>query len=206
MMVVDLPWYRTNKSIDSKRIKIIYNEDGGADKDGVIELRRGVDELSLGDKRYAQVRIGVDDKYYMKGMAIYKDDMPDGIDILYNTNKKRGAPPEKVFKTQEPDMNSPEVDNIRKKLISEGFKDKALNDELIKRANAGVKEGTVPPDPDNPFGSTIRQKHYIDSEGNRQLSALNIGGQKKVRGRKEHGMNGLELSLLKYYQNNHSPC
>jgi len=127
------------KSIDSKRIKIIYNEDGGADKDGVIELRRGVDELSLGDKRYAQVRIGVDGTHYLKGMVIYSDNMPDGIDILYNTNKKRGTPPEKVFKTMEDD-------------------------------------------PDNPFGSIIRQKHYIDSEGNRQLSALNIVGSKEGSG------------------------
>lgn len=50
------------KSMDSKRLAIRYAEEGGKDKDGVIEVRRGVDDLSLGDSHYAQVRILVDDK------------------------------------------------------------------------------------------------------------------------------------------------
>lgn len=73
--------------VDSKRIGVRYAEEGGADKDGVIELRRGVEDLSLGDARYAQVRISVDGTHYLKGMAMYSDDMPDGVDILFNTNK-----------------------------------------------------------------------------------------------------------------------
>jgi DNA-binding CsgD family transcriptional regulator len=76
------------KSIDSKRIAIRYGDEGGADKDGVIELRRGVPDISLGNARYAQVRIAVDDTHYIKGMAKYGDDMPDGVDIVFNTNKK----------------------------------------------------------------------------------------------------------------------
>ena len=79
-------------SIDSKRIQIRYAEEGGKDKDGVIELRRGVPDISLGGTSYAQVRIGVDNEYYLKGMAIYSDDMPDGVDIIFNTNKKQGTP------------------------------------------------------------------------------------------------------------------
>ena len=119
------------KSVDGKRIYIRYAEDGGVDKDGVIELKRGVDDISLGNAKYAQVRVAVDDKYYMKGMAMYSDDIPEGYDIVYNTNKHKGAPVEKVYK---------------------GLKD----------------------DPDNPFGATIRQKHYTDKDGNDQLSPLNI--------------------------------
>lgn len=74
-------------SIDSKRITINYAEDGGIDKDGVIEIRRGVPDLSLGNSHYAQVRIAVDGTHYLKGMAVYADDLPDGVDIRFNTNK-----------------------------------------------------------------------------------------------------------------------
>ena len=86
-------------SIDGKRIIINYaDKDGYQPKDGVIELRPGVDDLSLGGSKYAQVRIAVDDKYYLKGMAIYANDLPKGIDVRFNTNKPEGTPPEKVFK------------------------------------------------------------------------------------------------------------
>ncbi len=93
------------KSMDSKRIKIRYAEEGGIEKDGLIEIRRGVDDLSLGESRYAQVRILVDDNKYMKGMAVYSDNIPDGYDVVFNTNKKLGTPKEKVFKdiTNNPD-------------------------------------------------------------------------------------------------------
>ena len=89
------------KSIDSKRVFIRYtdeNDKGGVEKDGTIELRRGVEDISLGPSMYAQVRIGVDGDKYMKGMAHYSDNIPDGYDIVYNTNKKVGTPPEEVFK------------------------------------------------------------------------------------------------------------
>lgn len=84
--------YMPPKSFDSKRLKIRYAEEGGIDKDGVIEIRRGVDDLSLGNSRYAQVRILVDGTHYLKGMAVYSDDMPDGVDIVFNTNKSKGVP------------------------------------------------------------------------------------------------------------------
>jgi len=93
------------KSMDSSRIAIRYKEDGGIQKDGVIEIRRGVDDLSLGDSHYAQVRILVDDKKYLKGMAIYSDKMPKGVDVVFNTNKSKATPKDKVFKdiTNDPD-------------------------------------------------------------------------------------------------------
>ena len=80
------------ESMDSSRLKIRYAEEGGIEKDGVIELRRGVDDLSLGTSHYSQVRILVDGTHYLKGMAVYSDDMPDGVDVIFNTNKKQGTP------------------------------------------------------------------------------------------------------------------
>jgi len=75
------------KSLDSRRIAIKYAEQGGTEADGVIHIRRGVDDLSLGRSNYAQVRIAVDGTHYLKGMAMYKDDMPEGVDVVFNTNK-----------------------------------------------------------------------------------------------------------------------
>lgn len=86
------------KSVDWKQIEIRYGEEGGADKDGVIELRRGAKDLDLGSKNYAQVRIAVNDSHYLKGMAMYSDDMPKGKDIVFNTNKPKGTDKEKVLK------------------------------------------------------------------------------------------------------------
>lgn len=74
-------------NIDSKRVGVRYAEDGGADMDGVIQVRRGVDDVSLGGSRYAQVRIAVDGSHYLKGMAMYTDDLPAGVDLRFNTNK-----------------------------------------------------------------------------------------------------------------------
>lgn len=79
-------------NLDSSRVYIRYREDGGEERDGTIELRRGVDDLSLGSALHAQVRIAVDGTHYIKGMALYSDDIPDGYDLVVNTNKKRGTP------------------------------------------------------------------------------------------------------------------
>lgn len=118
-------------NISKARIDVKYKEDGGADMDGVIQLRRGVNDISLGEAKYAQVRIGVEGGKYLKGMAIYSDDLPPGIDIRFNTNKAK----------------------------ADGF------DGALKN---------VKNDPDNPFGATVRQKHYIDADGKEKLSAINI--------------------------------
>lgn len=123
-------------SMDSKRLQIRYNEDGGALKDGIVELRRGVDDLSLGESRYSQVRILVDGTHYIKGMAVYSDNMPDGVDVVFNTNKKKGTPTMDVLKK--------------------------------------IKD-----DPDNPFGSAIKdaeqggQYWYTDKDGNKKLGLIN---------------------------------
>ena len=95
------------ESMDSSRLKIRYAEDGGIDKDGVIEIRRGVEDLSLGESHYAQVRILVDGNRYLKGMAVYSDDLPDGVDVVFNTNKKQGTPTGDVLKKITNDPENP---------------------------------------------------------------------------------------------------
>ena len=94
-------------SMSSKRLQVRYAEEGGVDKDGVIELRRGVKDLSLGDSHYAQVRIMVDGTHYLKGMAVYSDDMPKGVDVIFNTNKKSGTPMTDVLKKIKDDPDNP---------------------------------------------------------------------------------------------------
>ena len=80
------------ESLSSKRLQVCYAEDGGIDKDGIVELRRGVKDLSLGESHYSQVRILVDGTHYIKGMAVYADDLPPGVDVRFNTNKTKGTP------------------------------------------------------------------------------------------------------------------
>lgn len=101
------------KSMDPKRLQIRYSEEGGDDKDGVIELRRGVEDLSLGKSRYAQVRILVDGDRYLKGMAVYSDDMPDGVDVIFNTNKSKGTPMRDVLKKIKEDKDNPFGSSIK---------------------------------------------------------------------------------------------
>jgi DNA-binding CsgD family transcriptional regulator len=78
---------RRPTNVSSKRVGIVWDEDGGSQKDGLIELRPGVKDLDLGGARYAQVRIAVDGTHYLKGMAIYNENLPAGMDIRFNTNK-----------------------------------------------------------------------------------------------------------------------
>ena len=107
------PRFTYPSSLNSKRLKINYKEDGGIDKDGLIELRRGVADLDLGGSRISQVRILVDGTHYIKGMAIYSDNMPDGVDVVFNTNKKRGTPVKDVLKKIKDDPENPFGSNIK---------------------------------------------------------------------------------------------
>lgn len=94
-------------SLDSSRVAIRYGDEGGLDKDGVMEIRRGVPDLDLGKSHYAQVRILVDGDHYLKGMAVYSDDLPDGVDVMFNTNKPSGTPKMKVLKEAKSDPDNP---------------------------------------------------------------------------------------------------
>lgn len=137
--------------IDHKRVMIRYatgtgdENDGGA-RDGLIELRRGVDDISLKNARYAQVRIAMDEGHFLKGMAMYSPDeskMPPGVDIIFNTNKKESKGWDGVFnESKELDKNNPD-----------------------NPFGASIK-----PDKD-----IIRaQHHYIGADGKEHQSALNI--------------------------------
>ena len=101
-------------AMDGKRLQICYAEQGGVQKDGVIEVRRGCKDLDLGNSHYAQVRIMVDGKSvgadknrYLKGMCVYSDDLPKGIDVRFNTNKHLGTPVKDVLKTIKDDPSNP---------------------------------------------------------------------------------------------------
>lgn len=138
-------------SIDSKRVHVLYAEEGGLAKDGVIQIRRGSADLNLGRAHYAQVRIAVDGTHYIKGMAMYMDDetaakTPKGCDILINSNKHVGTPlmgenkEYSVLKPMKKDPNNPFGATIR-------------DDDQLRMV----------------------QRHYIDpKDGKEKLSALNI--------------------------------
>ena len=143
--------------IDPKRVMIRYKDDvgpdggRGIDKDGVIELRRGVDDISLGGANYAQVRINVGDTHYLKGMAVYSDDMPKGIDVIFNTNKHSDTPmmgdkDNSVLKPMKVDKETGHIDwdNPFGATIKA---EKDLN---------------------------MAQRYYVDKDGNKKLSAINI--------------------------------
>ena len=95
------------ESLDSSRLMIRYKEDGGINKDGVVELRRNVPDLDLGESRYSQVRIMVDGTHYIKGMAVYADKMPDGVDVIFNTNKSKSVSKMDVLKKIKDDPDNP---------------------------------------------------------------------------------------------------
>lgn len=132
------------KSIDSSRIQIRYAEQGGTEKDGVIELRRGVEDISLGESQYAQVRIAVDDSHYLKGMAVYSDKMPDGVDIIFNTNKHEGTP----------------MIGEDKSVLKPLKRDKDGNVDQQNPFGATIKPGG--------------QRLYLDKNGKEQQSVVNI--------------------------------
>ena len=95
------------KPFPSDRLQIVYGDKGGVEKDGVIELRRGAKGLDMGKSMYAQVRISVDGTHYLKGMAVYSDNLPKGVDIRFNTNKPSGTPASKVLKELKMDDPNP---------------------------------------------------------------------------------------------------
>ena len=99
--------FQRPSSFDSKRLAIRYAEDGGIEKDGLIEIRRGCKDLDLGGSHYAQVRIMVDGTHYLKGMAVYSDDLPDGVDIMFNTNKGKNKAKMEVLKPVKSDPDNP---------------------------------------------------------------------------------------------------
>ena len=126
-------------SMDSKRLAIRYAEDGGIDKDGLVEIRRGCKDLDLGGSNYAQVRIMVDGTHYIKGMAVYSDDLPKGVDVMFNTNKTKDKSKMEVLKPIKDDPDNP-FGSLIKAGGQSYYKDKDGNKKLSlinKRAEEG---------------------------------------------------------------------
>lgn len=105
--------FKYPESMDISRVKIRYNDEVGPDgytggeKEGLVEIRRGVEDLNLGKSSYAQVRILVDGDRYIKGMAVYSDNLPDGVDVVLNTMKKQGIPIRDILKPIKNDPDNP---------------------------------------------------------------------------------------------------
>lgn len=125
---------QTPLSVSSRRIAINYAEDGGTKADGVIYVRPGVKDLSIGQARYAQVRIAVDGTHYLKGMAVYKDDLPAGVDLVFNTNKPRSGNKKDVMKEMSTDPDNPFGSIVRQIHGPDGKLSSAMN-------IVGAKEG-----------------------------------------------------------------
>lgn len=144
--------YRERKppeSISSDRVYVRYAEEGGTQKDGVIELRRGVPDLSLGNARYAQVRIAVDDTHYLKGMALYSDNIPPGYDVVFNTNKHQGTP---------------KINPVDPKEGKQVFK--AMKDDPANPFGANIVEDAKL--------NLARNRTWFDKDGNEHESAIRI--------------------------------
>lgn len=138
-------------SMDSSRLMIRYADDvapdghTGVEKDGTIEIRRNVPDLDLQGSHYAQVRILVDGNKYLKGMAHYSDHMPEGVDVVFNTNKHRG---EDVLKKAKTDPKTGEVlkDNpfgalLREKGGQYHYNDPKTGEEKLGLINKTRQEG-----------------------------------------------------------------
>lgn len=148
------------QSIDSKRILVKYAEEGGTKKDGVIELRPGVEDISLGKAHYAQVRIAVDGTHYLKGMAMYSDSIPDGYDIVFNTNKHVGTP-----------MLGDKKSSVLKLLKTNKYGSVDISNPF----GASIKTEDQLDLANESDGAPIRrQRHYIGKDGKEHLSAVNI--------------------------------
>lgn len=126
-------------AVDPSRVAINYAEDGGAQADGVVYVRPGVDDLSLGGSQYAQVRIAVGKEHFIKGMAVYKDDLPDGVDLLFNTNKTRDEAPTTLdaLKKQKDDPDNPFGALVRQIVADEG----TPNERVVSAMNLVREEG-----------------------------------------------------------------
>ena len=151
--------------LERNRLGIRYRDEGGLEKDGLIEIRPGVKDLSLGYDSYSQIRVAVADdkgepKYYLKGMAVYNPNLPKGVDIVINSNKPRYME-DKHTHVKLKDDNGNYIPNPDKDVLKE-----------LKR----TKEGDI--DWENPFGSLIKedggQYFYTDpNTGKEKLGLIN---------------------------------
>lgn len=113
------------ESVSWSEVGIRYGDKGGVDRDGLIQVRPGVEGLDLGSAKYAQVRIAVNGTHYLKGMAVYSDDLPKGKNLVFNTNKESGTPKEKVLKA----LKDNSVNPFGARIIAQRGKFNIVNEE-----------------------------------------------------------------------------
>jgi transposase len=126
-------------AISPRRVAVRWAEDGGDKKDGVIYVREGVKDVDLGGTRYAQVRIQIGDGHYLKGMAIYSKDIPDGADLVFHTNKPKGPNKLSAMKPLKDDPDNPFGAVVRQITTT----DPATGKEIVTSAmnKVGLREG-----------------------------------------------------------------
>lgn len=161
------------RSVDSKKIEIRYLEDGGGEKDGLIELRRGVEELSLGNAKYAQVRIAVDGTHYIKGMALHSDNMPSGVDIVFYTNKSKTDNKLDALKNLKASGENPFGANIK------------LDDELIRAQRHYI---------DKNGKEQLSAINIVNEEGNWEKWSKNLSSQMLSKQQPEFARQQLNLA------------
>jgi hypothetical protein len=93
-------------NLSSRRIAVVHGPEG-AKADGMIYVRPGKKDLSIGSSPYGQVRIAVDGTHYLKGMAVYKDDLPDGVDVMFHTKQPDTGRKKDALKPM--NLNDPEL-------------------------------------------------------------------------------------------------
>lgn len=143
-------------SIDQKRIGVVYKEDGGGKADGMIYVRTGVNDLSLGGSNYAQVRIAVGKDHYLKGMAIYKDDLPPGVDLEFHTSKGK---------------TDNKLDVMKKNSEEKGFVEGGEH-VLLKSVKRQILS-----DPGTPNAKVVSALNIVNEEGNWEDWSHNFSSQ-----------------------------
>lgn len=171
------------KMLSLDKVSIKYDEFDGRAMDGEIMIRAEKDEngnyiptnpaLSLGNARYAQVRIAVDTPegpMYAKGVAGYSSDVPEGCDILVWSNK----PEEKGYKKALKPMSDSETNPFGSAVVQTFMKDKDGNYILDKDGNKQVSAINI-------VGSTPDDAHVegVWSTWNRKTPSQFLGKQSK---------------------------
>lgn len=108
-------------SVSPKRVQVVHE----SPEDGIVYVRPGVKDLDMGKNTYAQVRILVNDTHFIKGVAVLKHDLPDGVDLQVHSNKKKGTPMlgdknNTVLKNKEDDASNPFGSIIKRQIMETG--------------------------------------------------------------------------------------
>lgn len=156
-------------ALDPKRVSVKFKEDGGDESDGMIYVRPGKDDISLGGKNYAQVRVAVGKDHYLKGMAIYKDDLPAGTDVEFHTSKSKTAN---------------KLDVMKKNSDEKGFVEGGPH-VLLKSVTRQIVDH-----PDTPDERVKSAMNIVNEEGNwdkwsRSLSSQMLSKQRPVLARSQ---------------------